>query len=90
MFSKEVEIINASGFHVRPAQLFVELAAKFQSDIKIQPQGVDMQIDGKSVLGLMTLGLAKGSVVQISATGSDAEDAVNQLSELVASGFGEV
>ena len=89
MYAKEVEIINASGFHVRPAQLFVELAAKFTSDIKIQPKGVEMQIDGKSVLGLMTLGLAKGSVVQISATGDDAEDAVNKLAELVASGFGE-
>jgi phosphocarrier protein HPr/phosphocarrier protein len=49
-----------------------------------------MQIDGKSVLGLMTLGLAKGSVVQISATGADAEAAVEQLSALVASGFGEI
>lgn len=89
MFSKEVEIVNASGFHVRPAQLFVELAAKFQADIKIQPQGIEMAIDGKSVLGLMTLGLAKGAVVQISATGTDAEQAVDQLAELVASGFGE-
>jgi phosphocarrier protein HPr/phosphocarrier protein len=90
MFSKEVEIVNPSGFHVRPAQLFVELAAKFTADIKIQPQGGEMQIDGKSVLGLMTLGLAKGSVVQISATGADAEAAVEQLSALVASGFGEI
>lgn len=89
MYTKEVEIVNASGFHVRPAQMFVELAGTFNAEIKLQPKGIEAQIDGKSVLGLMTLGLTKGTVLQITTSGEDGERALEKLVALVASGFGE-
>lgn len=89
MFAKEITIQNASGFHIRPAQLFTEKAGAFQSKILIKPQGTNTEVDGKSILGLMTLGLGKGSVITLSAEGPDEEQAVNDLSQLVESGFGE-
>jgi phosphocarrier protein HPr/phosphocarrier protein len=89
MIAKEVTIQNESGFHIRPAQLFTEKAGAFTSTIKIKPQGTETEVDGKSILGLMTLGLQKGSVVTISADGSDEQQAVEDLAQLVESGFGE-
>ncbi|XEC95661.1 HPr family phosphocarrier protein [Paenibacillus tarimensis] len=89
MQSKQVTIQNASGFHIRPAQLFSEKAAQFQSTILIKPEGTATEADAKSILGLMTLGLEKGSVIIIQAEGTDEAEAVAQLSELVESGFGE-
>lgn len=84
MYSKQATIKNASGFHIRPAQLFTEKATSFESTIKINESA-----DGKSILGLMTLGLGQGSVITISAEGPDEEAAVEALVELVESGFGE-
>jgi phosphocarrier protein HPr len=89
MLTKETTIRNESGFHIRPAQLFTETAASFQSTIMLKPEGMDAQIDGKSILGLMTLGLSKGAVVAISADGPDEAEAVEALVKLVESGFGE-
>ncbi|WP_166246521.1 HPr family phosphocarrier protein [Paenibacillus turpanensis] len=89
MQTQEATIRNASGFHIRPAQLFTEKAASFQSDIRLTVSGQNQAIDGKSILGLMTLGLEKGSVIQISAEGPDEKEAVEALVALVESGFGE-
>lgn len=91
MLSKEVTIRNESGFHIRPAQLFTEKAAAFQSAIKIITDNAPnhTEVDGKSILGLMTLGLAKGSVITIATEGPDAQEALDALVELVESGFGE-
>ncbi|MFC5469564.1 HPr family phosphocarrier protein [Cohnella suwonensis] len=89
MHTREVTIRNASGFHIRPAQLFSEKASQFQSTILIKPEGTAIAADAKSILGLMTLGLDKGSVIAIEADGPDEAEAVAQLAELVLSGFGE-
>ncbi|GGG02711.1 HPr family phosphocarrier protein [Paenibacillus abyssi] len=89
MYSKEVTIANDSGFHIRPAQLFSEKAATFKATILVKPNGTTVEADAKSILGLMTLGLEKGAVITIQAEGSDEEQAVTELAELVASGFGE-
>jgi phosphocarrier protein HPr len=89
MHAQQVTIQNASGFHIRPAQLFSEKAAQFQSTIMIKPEGTTMEADAKSILNLMTLGLEKGSVITIQAEGPDETEAVAQLAELVQSGFGE-
>ena len=70
---------------MRPAYLFAETAARFDSEIEVAKG--DIRIDGKSVLSILTLGAAQGSQVLIQATGSDAEDAVNALEKLVISGF---
>lgn len=88
MISQEVRIQNAEGFHVRPAQLFVQKSIQFQSDIKvINEEGVEAE--SKSILGLMTLGLSKGSTLKIVANGPDEEIALQALVDLVQSKFGE-
>ncbi|WP_248929605.1 HPr family phosphocarrier protein [Paenibacillus hamazuiensis] len=91
MLTKDVTIRNESGFHIRPAQLFTEKAASFQSDVKVivHKDADNTEVDGKSILGLMTLGLEKGSVITIATEGSDAEAALDALTSLVESGFGE-
>lgn len=89
MATATTTIRNESGFHVRPAQLFSETAATFQSSVILQPQGSSSQIDGKSILGLMTLGLTKGAVLTIITEGPDEEAALASLTKLVENGFGE-
>lgn len=91
MLTKEVMIRNASGLHVRPAQMFTEKAATFQSKINVlvKRDTNDIEIDGKSILGLLTLGLEKGSVIKLSADGPDAQEALDVLEELINNGFGE-
>ena len=70
---------------MRPAYMFAETAARFESKIELEKDSV--RIDGKSVLSILTLGAAQGTEVSIEATGDDAQDAVNTLAGLVASGF---
>jgi phosphocarrier protein HPr/phosphocarrier protein len=89
MYSMQATIFNESGFHIRPAQLFTEKAASFQSSIKVLIEAANTETDGKSILGLMTLGLQKGSLITIAAEGPDEEEAVQALVELVERGFGE-
>ncbi|MFC4767972.1 HPr family phosphocarrier protein [Effusibacillus consociatus] len=88
MVSKELSIQNEQGFHVRPAQLFVQNASKFASNIQVITEK-GLKVDGKSILGLMTLGLAKGSKITIEASGTDEEEALDALADLVESKFGE-
>lgn len=88
MFSGEIIIQNETGFHLRPAQLFVEKANQFQSEIKVRNEN-GVEADSKSILGLMTLGLEKGSAIHIEANGVDEKEAVNALANLVESRFGE-
>ncbi|WP_169085188.1 HPr family phosphocarrier protein [Paenibacillus sp. PL91] len=90
MLKIEVTIRNATGFHIRPAQLFTEQAAKFQSQVNVLVKEQGVKVDGKSILGLMTLGLAQGNVIEISAEGPDEEKALETLVQLVEGGFGEV
>ncbi len=80
-----VTILNAQGLHMRPAYLFAETAARFDSQIEVEKD--DIRIDGKSVLSILTLGAAQGAEVCIEATGSDAQDAIVALEQLVVSGF---
>lgn len=78
---KTVTIKNKAGLHARPAALFVQVANKFDSDITVA-KGKDV-VNGKSIMGILMLGAAKGSVVSIKAVGDDAEDAVKELSRLL-------
>lgn len=81
--SVTVRIVNPEGLHARPAAEFVKLASTF--DAKVTVNGVD----AKSLLRIMTLALMQGSNVTISATGSEAQRAVDGLGALIRSGFGE-
>lgn len=87
MVTKEVTILNATGLHARPAQKFVEKANEFTSSIFLVKN--DKEINAKSILGLMTLGLSKGSTVTIKTDGEDEELAITALAQLIESKFGE-
>ncbi|TXN31839.1 dihydroxyacetone kinase phosphoryl donor subunit DhaM [Lacisediminihabitans profunda] len=81
--SAHAVLVNKDGLHARPAAEFVKLASTF--DARVTVNGVD----AKSLLRIMSLGLAMGSEVTIEATGTDARKAVDGLNALVLSGFGE-
>ena len=82
-----VVIGNAYGLHARPAAEFVKLANRFKAEILVSKEG--LEVNGKSIMGVMMLAAEKGSTIQIRARGEDAADAVEALVSLVAGGFGE-
>jgi phosphocarrier protein len=83
----QVTILNKYGLHARPAAEFVKLANKFQSEVWVAKDQVE--VNGKSIMGVMMLAAERGSVVDIRASGGDAEAAVAALAKLVADRFGE-
>jgi len=76
-------LINASGLHARPAADFVRLASTFDASIRING------VEAKSLLKIMSLGLGKGTKIELEAHGPQAQEAVTALRELIGSGFGE-
>ena len=70
---------------MRPAYLLAETASKFDSAVELVKD--DIRVDGKSVLGILTLGAAQGTEINIEATGPDAADAIAKLEALLQSGF---
>ena len=87
MIEREATIVNQEGLHARPAARMVRLASEFNSEIEISKDGVG--VNGKSIMGVMMLAAECGSSITIRADGPDAEQAVEALAKLVASGFGE-
>lgn len=90
MLSREVEVLNKVGLHARPAMQFVETANGFAADICVQKLGEGAcEVDGKSVMQMITLEAGCGTRLVIQADGEDAEAAVNALAALFESKFGE-
>jgi phosphoenolpyruvate-protein phosphotransferase (PTS system enzyme I) len=88
MFVKrKVKITNVNGLHARPATRFVEIANKFDSEVKVSAKGKDA--DGKSVIDLLTLGAEKGTELIITANGDDAPEALEALRGLISDKFEE-
>ena len=87
MTSRSVTIVNQLGMHARAAAKFVHLAARFEARIVVGRQ--EREMDGKSIMGLLLLAASRGTVITIAADGPDEAAAVEALSELVVSGFGE-
>ncbi len=87
-FSAETPILNKYGFHVRPSTQFMQMARGFEADITVFVD--DLQADGKSIMQLMALGAMQGAIVKITAKGADAQEAVNNLVNLVKSRFGGI
>lgn len=83
---RQVKVLNAKGLHMRPATRFVSLAGKFQSEVRVAGDG--KEVDGKSILDMTTLAAECGAVLDVRATGPDAEAAVDALARLVADRFG--
>ena len=87
MIELEATIVNLEGLHARPAARIVRLANSFASEIELAKDG--LEVNGKSIMGVMMLAAECGSSILIRADGPDAEQAVQALAELVATGFGE-
>ena len=87
MIERQATIVNQEGLHARPAARIVRLASAFESEIELAKDGLD--VNGKSIMGVMMLAAECGSAITIRANGPDAEQAVQALVELVESGFGE-
>jgi phosphocarrier protein len=82
-----VTIVNELGLHARPSAEFVKLASRFNCDVSLTRDG--NAVNGKSILGVMTLAAERGTSLKLRAEGEDAEAAVRSLEELVARGFEE-
>jgi phosphocarrier protein len=83
----EVTIVNKYGLHARPAAEFVKLANRYRSEVWIAKD--DVEVSGKSIMGVMMLAAECGSSVRIRASGDDAREAVDALAALVNDRFGE-
>ncbi len=85
MESISIKLINEEGLHARPAAIFVQVASKYSSDIWLESQG--KKVDGKSIIGIMSLGAFHGEDVIISAKGIDSKEAVEALKALIINEF---
>ena len=87
MISKEVVINNQVGLHARPATFFIQKANEFKSSIWVEKE--DRRVNAKSLLGVLSLGIVKGTVVTLIADGADEDEAIATLSALIDSDFYE-
>lgn len=87
MPEKQFLIVNKLGLHARASALFVKTASQFKSDVKVIREGVE--VNGKSIMGIMMLAAAKGTTVVLHVSGSDEDEAFQVLGELIENGFGE-
>lgn len=86
--SGELEIVNDLGLHARAASKFVGLANKFESEVYLGKDG--SEVNAKSILGVLMLTCAKGSIISLRCEGPDAQAAFDALAGLVKDGFGEL
>ena len=87
IISKEVVIKNQVGLHARPATFFNQKANEFKSSIWVEKE--DRRVNAKSLLGVLSLGIVKGTVVTLIADGADEDEAIATLSALIDSDFSE-
>jgi phosphocarrier protein HPr len=87
MLIDDFVIPNKLGLHARASALLVKTASRFKSDIKIERE--DIEVNGKSIMGIMMLAAAKGCVIRVKIEGDDQDDAMKTLGELIRNGFGE-
>ena len=87
MFVKEVMVQNQVGLHARPATFFIQKANEFKSSMWVEKE--ERRVNAKSLLGVLYLGIVGGTSIRIIADGSDEQEAVDSLVELVKSGFAE-
>ncbi|MBO7389033.1 MAG: HPr family phosphocarrier protein [Oscillospiraceae bacterium] len=87
MVTKEVVINNQVGLHARPATFFIQKANEFKSSIWVEKE--DRRVNAKSLLGVLSLGIVKGTAITLIADGTDEEEAISTLAELIDSDFTE-
>ncbi len=87
MYMKEAVVNNQVGLHARPATFFIQKANEFKSSIWVEKD--ERRVNAKSLLGVLSLGIVKGTTIQLIADGPDEEEAVAALIELISSDFSE-
>jgi phosphocarrier protein len=87
MVERAVRILNKLGLHARPAAQLVQRASKFESDIKLKKE--NLEVNAKSIMGVMMLAAEMGSVITVTAEGSDEIKAVEAMIQVIQSKFGE-
>ena len=87
MVTKEVVVNNQVGLHARPATFFIQKANEFKSGIWVEKD--ERRVNAKSLLGILSLGIIKGTKITIIADGSDEQQAVDTLCALIESNFSE-
>ncbi len=87
MVSKEVVVNNQVGLHARPATFFIQKANEFKSSVWVEKD--ERRVNAKSLLGVLSLGIVKGTAITLVADGIDEQAAIETLAELVASNFAE-
>ena len=82
MLSRDVKIVNEVGLHARPATFFIQKANTFKSSIWIEKE--DRRVNAKSLLGVLSMGIVKGTVITLIADGDDEAEAIDGLEKLIA------
>lgn len=88
MISKDVVVTNTSGLHARPATFFIQKANSYPCSIWIEKD--DRKVNAKSLLGVLSLGIAKGMTITLIADGNGEAEALNGLEDLINGGFAEI
>ncbi|HEU4384164.1 MAG TPA: HPr family phosphocarrier protein [Anaeromyxobacteraceae bacterium] len=84
---RSFDIVNTLGLHARAAAQLVQAANRFRSEITVEKDG--LQVNGKSIMGVLTLAAGKGSQILVSCEGEDAQAAMDALACVIQAGFGE-
>ena len=87
MFVKDVVVQNQVGLHARPATFFIQKANEFKASIWVEKE--ERRVNAKSLLGVLSLGIVKGTTITLIADGADEKEAVAALVELIENNFGE-
>ena len=87
MFMKDTTVNNQVGLHARPATFFIQKANEYKSSVWVEKD--DRRVNAKSLLGVLSLGIVKGTAINLIADGPDEEAAINALVELINSEFSE-
>lgn len=87
VIERAVPIVNSLGLHARPAAEFVKTAGRFKASVQVRKD--ELEVNGKSIMGMMMLAAECGSRLMIRVEGEDAEVAIETLAALIAAGFGE-
>ena len=87
MIQREVTITNSTGLHARPATFFIQKANTYRSSVWVVKD--DRKVSAKSLLGVLSIGIAKGMTITIAADGEDEKEAIDGLVELIETGFND-
>ena len=87
MYTQEIIVNNAVGLHARPATFFIQKANTYRSNVWVVKD--DRKVSAKSLLGVLSIGIAKGMTITLAADGEDENEAINGLVELIETGFND-